>query len=146
MAAEPRVFTLEEANALLPRINALCVRQLERRTTIEQQLLELAKTTGSPPEGVMELPDDPAEVRTIKREIIGRLQEYQSAWNELESIGVILKDARIALLDFYSRVDGKLVFLCWKYGEDAITHYHDIEAGFSGRKPIAGAVKARLYN
>lgn len=146
MAADPRVFTLEEANALLPRLNALCARQHDRRSSIELRLLDLARQTGSPPEGVMELPDDPAEVRAIKRDVIERLQEYQSAWNELEAIGVILKDARSALLDFYSRVDGKLVFLCWRYGEAAITHYHDIQDGFTGRKPIAGAVKARLYN
>ena len=42
--------------------------------------------------------------------------------------------------------DGKVVFLCWKYGETQIAHYHDVDSGFSSRKPIEGAVKARLYN
>ena len=142
----PRVFTLEEANALLPRVNALVAQQLDRRQLIEEKLLVLAEKTGVPPEGVVEKPDDPADVRDIKRDIISRLHDYQSSWNELENMGIVLKDARTGLLDFYSRIDGKLVFLCWKYGEEAITHYHDVDQGFAGRKPIEGAVKTRLYN
>ncbi|MEO7094158.1 MAG: DUF2203 domain-containing protein [Polyangiales bacterium] len=143
---QPRVFTLEEANALLPRVNALVAQQLDRRQVIEERLLVLAERTGVPPEGVVEKPDDPEDVCDIKWEIISRLHDYQSSWNDLENMGIVLKDARIGLLDFYSRVDGKLVFLCWKYGEEAITHYHDVDQGFSGRKPIEGAVKTRLYN
>jgi hypothetical protein len=143
---QPRVFTLEEANALLPRVNALVAQQVDRRQVIEEKLLVLAEKTGVPPEGVVEKPDDPADVREIKRDIISRLHDYQSSWNELENMGIVLKDARTGLLDFYSRIDGKLVFLCWKYGEEAITHYHDVDQGFAGRKPIEGAVKTRLYN
>lgn len=143
---QPRVFTLEEANSLLPRVNALVAQQLDRRSAIEERLLVLAERTGVPPEGVVEKPDDPEDVRGIKRDIISRLHDYQSSWNDLESMGIVLKDARTGLLDFYSRIDGKLVFLCWKYGEEAITHYHEVDQGFSGRKPIEGAVKTRLYN
>ena len=143
---QPRVFTLEEANALLPRVVALVAQQLDRRQSIEERLLVLAERTGVPPEGVVEKPDDPEDVLVIKRDIIARLHDYQSSWNDLENMGIVLKDARTGLLDFYSRVDGKLVFLCWKYGEEAITHYHDVDQGFSGRKPIEGAVKTRLYN
>jgi hypothetical protein len=146
MSTSPRIFTLEEANALIPQLNAICARQLERRTAIEQRLVQLAEKTGVPPEGVIEKPDDPADVREIKRDIIKRLHEYQAAWNELERIGAVLKDARTALVDFYARIDGRVVFLCWKYGESTIAHYHDVDSGFSGRKPIEGAVKARLYN
>ena len=143
---QPRVFTLEEANALLPRVNALVAQQLDRRRVIEERLVVLAERTGVPPEGVVEKPDDPHDVREMKRDIIARLHEYQSSWNDLENMGIVLKDARVGLLDFYSRIDGKLVFLCWKYGEEAITHYHDVDQGFAGRKPIEGAVKTRLYN
>lgn len=146
MSGPSRLFTLEEANALVPQLNSLCAEQIERRAAIEKRLVELAQKTGAPPEGVMEKPDDPADVRAIKRDIISRLHEYQSAWNELEKLGVVLKDARTGLMDFYARVDGKVVFLCWQYGEDCVAHYHDIDAGFSGRKPIDGAVRSRLYN
>ena len=144
--AEPHIFTLEEANALVPKLTDAVARQLDRRTAIEEKLTALAQRTGVPPEGVVEKPDDPEDVREMKREIIAALHEYQSAWNDLEAMGLVLKDARAGLIDFYSRIDGKMVFLCWKYGEKSITYYHDIDSGFAGRKPIEGAVKTRLYN
>jgi hypothetical protein len=141
-----RVFTLEEASALLPRLSAIIARQLERRSDIEGQLAVLAERTGEVPEGVVVAPDDPPDVRALKHDLLDRLNEYQTGWGEVEDMGAVVKDARTGLLDFYSRVEGKLVFLCWRYGEDAIAHYHDVDAGFANRKPIVGAVKARLYN
>lgn len=141
-----RHFTLEEASATLPRVRAIVAKQIERRGAIERQLARLAERTGTYPEAVVEAPDDPPEVRAIKQDLIARIQEYQAGWNELEDLGIVVKDPRVGLVDFYSRVDGRTVFLCWRYGEDAITHFHELDAGFNGRKPLAGSVRARLYN
>jgi hypothetical protein len=145
MSSQPRFFTLEEASALLPSVKSLVGRQLERRNTLEQLLSQLALKTGTPPETVVENPDDPDDIRAMKRDITRRIEEYQRGWNELEDIGAVLKDARTGLIDFYSKIEGRTVFLCWRHGEDAIEHYHDLEAGVAGRKPLA-AVRARLYN
>lgn len=141
-----RHFTLEEASATLPRVRAIVAKQIERRGAIERQLARLAERTGTYPEAVAEAPDDPPEVRAIKQDLIARIQEYQAGWNELEDLGIVVKDPRVGLVDFYSRVEGRTVFLCWRYGEDAITHFHELDAGFNGRKPLAGSVRARLYN
>lgn len=145
MSSQPRFFTLEEASALLPSVKSLVGRQLERRSTLEQLLSQLALKTGTPPETVVENPDDPDDIKAMKRDITRRIEEYQRGWNELEDLGAVLKDARTGLIDFYSKIEGRTVFLCWKHGEDAIEHYHDLEAGVAGRKPLA-AVRARLYN
>jgi hypothetical protein len=145
MAAAPRIFTLEEATAVLPSVKSLVGRQLERRGTLETLLSQLALKTGTPPETVVEDPDDPDDVRAMKREIARRIEEYQRGWNELEDMGIVLKDAKTGLIDFYSKIDGRTVFLCWKHGEDGIEYYHDLESGFAGRKPIA-EVRARLLN
>ncbi len=144
--AQRRIFTLEEANALLPRVRLAVARQLERRSDIEQRLKSLSSSTGTPPESVTPHPDDSPAVRDQKQEVVARLQEYQTAWNELEDLGIVVKDTRTGLLDFYARIDDKLVFLCWRYDEEVIGHYHEVEAGFAGRRPIVGAVKTRLYN
>ncbi len=141
-----RILTLEEANALLPEISALVAVQLERRAAIERQLSELAKEVGAAPETVVEHPGDPPAVRMMKREVIAAVHTYQATWNELEAHGAVLKDARTGLVDFYSRIDGRVVFLCWRFGESTITHYHEIDAGYSGRRPLEGQVKNRLYN
>lgn len=57
---------------------------------------------------------------------------------ELEEIGCLYKDWNftIGLVDFPSIIDGKEVLLCWRSDEDAIKYYHDVDAGFSGRKKI----------
>jgi hypothetical protein len=145
MSTSPRFFTLEEAQALMPRVKTLVASQLDRRGTLEQLLAQLALRTGSPPETIVENPDDPDDVKALKRDILRRIEDYQRGWNELEDLGAVLKDAKTGLIDFYSKIDGKTVLLCWRHGEDAIEHYHDLDAGFAGRKPLS-AVRARMYN
>jgi hypothetical protein len=55
---------------------------------------------------------------------------------EIDSIGVQVKDLDIGLLDFPCKVEGNIILLCWKLGEKGITHWHSVEEGFAGRKPI----------
>lgn len=145
MASTPRFFTLEEANDALPRVKELVARQLERRAALEQLITELGKRLGEPPEAIVVHPDDSVDLKAFKRQVIMRIEEYQRGWNELEDMGAVLKDPKTGLIDFYSKIDGKTVLLCWRHGEESIEHYHDVEAGIAGRKPLA-AVRRRLYN
>lgn len=145
MASSP-VFTLEAVNALLPRVRALMEVQMGRRTEIEGALEQLAKLLGSVPQSIQIQEDDPAPVRTLKETLVERVERYQSAWAELEKMGAVLKDPRRGLVDFYGQVDGKAVWLCWRYGEDAVSHYHALDEGFSGRKPIEPTMRHRHLN
>jgi len=140
------VFTLEAVNALLPRLRVLMHAQMERRAEIERCLERLAQVLGGVPESVRVEEGDSDEVRSLKRELAGKVERYQSAWQEVEETGAVLKDPRTGLLDFYGRVDGKLVWLCWKYGEEAVTHYHGLDEGFSGRRPIESTMRQRHLN
>ncbi len=146
MVPASHVFTLEEANALVPRLNALIGAQMQRRTEIEQSLERLAERLGSVPETIHLDDSDPADVRELKRDLVARVDAYQSAWHEIEDLGAVLKDARLGLLDFYGQVDGQRVWLCWKYGEDAVRHYHGLDEGFSGRKRIEPTMRSRHLN
>jgi hypothetical protein len=146
MAPPPHVFTLEEANALVPRLSALIGAQIERRNHIEQSLEQLATKLGSVPDTISVDDADPREVRDLKRDLIASVEEYQRAWLEVEDLGAVLKDARLGLLDFYGQVDGQRVWLCWKYGEDAVRHYHGLDEGFAGRKRIESTMRNRHLN
>jgi len=64
------------------------------------------------------------------------VQRAKDAVAEIHATGVQVKDIDIGLLDFPCKVDGEIVLLCWKLGEDKITHWHSTEEGFAGRKPI----------
>jgi hypothetical protein len=140
------VFTLEAVNALVPRLNAICAEQLLRRSEIEARLKDLEGAIGQAPESLAVQPSDSADVRKMKQELSERIEEYQKGWTPLEEMGAVLKDPRIGLVDFYGRVEGKLVWLCWKYGEDECSHYHALDEGFSGRREIKNSVKTRLLN
>jgi hypothetical protein len=146
MEKTPQVFTLEAVNALVPRLNELVGRQIDRRAAIERRLRDLSNATGEVPEAIVLDPEDPPDVADIKKELVGRIEEYQSSWREIEDMGAVLKDARMGLVDFYGTVEGKLVWLCWKYGENEVSHYHALDEGFSGRKELRQSIRHRLLN
>ena len=141
-----QVFTIEAVNALVPRLNELVGRQLDRRTYIESRLRELSTITGEVPEAIVLEGNDTKQVGELKRDLIVRIEEYQAGWREVEDLGAVLKDPRMGLVDFYGNVEGKLVWLCWKYGESEVTHYHALDEGYSGRKELRASIKHRLLN
>jgi hypothetical protein len=146
MVRSPTVFTLEAVNALVPRLKSLVTEQMGRRSEIEERLGRLAKLVGVVP-GTISLEDrDPPKVRSLKEDLARRLERYRSGWQEVEEMGAVLKDPRTGLVDFYGQVDGKTVWLCWRYGEESVTHYHGLDEGFAGRKPIESTMRERHLN
>jgi hypothetical protein len=140
------VFSLESVNALVPRLNVVIGEQLGRRDLIETKLAALATRLGDAPEDLEPASADPAEVAALRAEAKALIVAYREGWTELEGMGAVVKDPRKGLIDFYGRVEGQLVWLCWQYGEPEVSHYHGLEEGFSGRKAIVHAVKQRLLN
>jgi hypothetical protein len=55
---------------------------------------------------------------------------------ELTEAGIVVRDVDRGLIDFPSIRDGREVYLCWQFGEDAIGWWHDLESGFGGREPL----------
>ncbi len=56
--------------------------------------------------------------------------------HQLQDMSIEVKDLSTGLIDFPALKDGRVVYLCWKYNEDSIQFWHEIEAGFAGREPI----------
>lgn len=142
----PREFTIEEANTLVPTLHRLVSRQLLVQDEIEASLRELHRQTGKLPREIIVSPDDPPGQVELKESLLGLLRRMEEGWAEVQALGCLVKDPRTGLVDFYGRVGGKLVFLCWRFGEEAITHYHELDEGFSGRKPLTAPVRHRLFN
>jgi hypothetical protein len=146
MAESPLIFTLEEVNALVPRLKPLVAAQMGRRSEIEERLEQLAGLLGTMPDSIQVEEHDSPDVCDLKRELASRVEKYNSAWREVEGLGAVLKDPRVGLVDFYGLMDGKLVWLCWKFGEDAVKHYHGLHEGFAARKPIEATMRQRHLN
>lgn len=142
----PRIFTIEEVNALIPKLSHLVGRQLLEQSEIEQRLAELSRRSGGMPASLEVNANDGPEVARLKGELRDRVARYEDGWREIQALGAVVKDPQIGLLDFYGRIDGKVVWLCWRYGEEALEYYHELSAGYAGRRPLGATARERLLN
>jgi hypothetical protein len=130
-----RTFTLDEAQSLLPVLESLLRTAMKAKEVMEEVDAELQALHHRVfLNGGMFLNVVPLARR--KSERAKAEQHAKDALAEIDSIGVQVKDLSIGLLDFPCEVEGQTILLCWKLGEKAITHWHAVQEGFAGRKPI----------
>src|SRR5215831_6028630 len=125
--SEQRLFTVEEANHMLPRLRRLLRRLILHR----QKLLHLN------PE--IQKARDNAENNGGSfsgGQYLSELLRFSECAQLIDGLGVIIKDLDVGLCDFPHMRDGRVVYLCWKLGEDDVGWWHEIETGFAGRRPI----------
>ena len=130
-----RTFTLAEAQVLLPVLESLLKKAIEGKNLIEQvdeEFQEVANRIFL--SGGCEV--DVAGLARRKAEKDKATQQVKDALAEIDATGVEVKDLDIGLLDFPCVVEDQVILLCWKLGEKSIEHWHGIEEGFRGRKPI----------
>ena len=130
-----RTFTLDQAQSLLPVLESLLRTAIGGKKIMEEVEAEMqALNHRIFLNGGTHV--DVVAVARRKAERAKAEQRAKDALAEIDSIGVQVKDLDIGLLDFPCEVEGRVVLLCWKMGEDSITHWHSMEEGFAGRKPI----------
>jgi hypothetical protein len=141
-----RTFTLDEAQDLLTILESLLRTSIDGKKLIESVDAELQATAQRVfLNGGMSLNVVHFARRKAERE--KAIQRVKDAMDEIDAMGVQVKDLDIGLLDFPCEVDGQVVLLCWKLGEKAITHWHGVSEGFAGRKPVdARIAKAKRAN
>jgi hypothetical protein len=130
-----RTFTLEEAQSLLSVLESLLRTAISGKQLMEEvegEMQELSHRIFL--NGGTHV--DVVAVARRKAERAKAEQRAKDALAEIDSIGVQVKDLDIGLLDFPCEVEGKTVLLCWKMGEQSITHWHGTDEGFAGRKLI----------
>ncbi len=142
----PRLFTVAEINALIPSLSVLVAQQLREQSEIEQGLARLTQLSGRPPRTLAKHEDDSSEVARVKGDLRDRVRRYEAGWERVKSLGGIVKDPQIGLVDFYGRIDGRSVWLCWRYGEESVGYYHDLDAGYAGRRALTPDVRRALLN
>jgi hypothetical protein len=130
-----KTFTIDEAQSLLPVLESLLKRAIEGKRAaqeVEERLGEVGRRIYL--SGGMRV--DVAAISKERAEMEGHLQRVRESVSEIDSIGVQVKDMDAGLLDFPCKVDDEVVLLCWRMGESAIEHWHTIEDGYKGRKPV----------
>ena len=130
-----RTFTFSEAEALLPVLESLLRSAMQAKALIEEVDAEFEALrsriflNGGTFVNVL-------SVTRRKDEREKAIQRAKDAVSEIDAAGVQVKDLDIGLLDFPCVVGEEVILLCWKLGEQGITHWHGTSEGFSGRKPI----------
>ena len=130
-----RTFTLDEAQDLLPVLESLLRVAIDGKKVAEATEAEFqALAHRIFINGGMSLNVPQIAFKKAERE--KAVQRVKDAMAEIDAMGVQVKDLDIGLLDFPCEVDGQVILLCWKLGEQAITHWHGVGEGFAGRKPV----------
>jgi hypothetical protein len=125
-------FTVEQANNALPLVRRIVedvVAQYRRwqDRVREFELVSMRSTADRPDPRAEELERD---VQALAAEIAG----FEA---ELDELGVEMKGYDMGLVDFPTEVGGRPAYLCWRLGEPSVQFWHDLDAGYAGRQPIA---------
>ena len=127
MDEHERIFTLAEAQGLIPQLRSLLQEISEAWNHIRelnpdvQKARDAAAFDGFTKSGV---------------EYVETVSHLMLLIHQVKEMGVILKDADKGLCDFPYMRQGRVVYLCWQLGEERIEYWHDIETGFAGREPL----------
>lgn len=132
-----RLLTPAEANDLLPAITPL-VQQLQglHRSLLQanEQLstvaAKLSEGNGHPIRSLQE------RLQELTEHQVQLAEAFQSALDQLQAFGGMLKDLQMGLVDFYGERDGEVILLCWRLGEDRVGFWHPLDSGYAGRQPL----------
>jgi len=117
-----KYFTVEEANRALPyvaRVTDDIARHYRSVIDLRRQVEEAEDNADAP-----------------RREYEKAMDQLNDLIDELQQVGVELKDFEQGLIDFPAVYQDREVYLCWKRGEDKIVAWHEIDAGYSGRQDV----------
>ena len=129
-----KVFTVEEANQMIPKLTGQIIELQKRQREILNKEVEIDTLEHLHPESEEEGPSPEAEQQIgIYNKLVSQCYELI---DQIQGQGCFLKDAEAGLVDFYTLYQGRVVYLCWKLGEERVDHWHEVGRGYTYRQPI----------
>ncbi len=131
--SQDRLFSLDEATALLPRLRELLPEMQKTKASLERLREELAGLTrAASGNGHLLM----AQMERKRKEAEALAKRISASLEELQGIGCELKGIDEGLIDFPAEREGRTVYLCWKLGEERIEWWHELDTGFAGRERL----------
>lgn len=131
MSDARRYFTPASANATLPLVSRIAADLLELHPRWRQAVAAFELEQDAEPGS------DESPAAREARLLAGRLAgEIEACLNEFEQVGCLFRGFEEGLIDFPAQHEGRDVFLCWRFGESEVSHWHEVDAGFPGRQPL----------
>ncbi len=124
---QAKYYTLDAARAALPQVKTLMAQVQEARVEILRlrpdmwPVLQKAAGNGG---------------NVAAGQILSHFHKMEEGVKGILGMGILVKDLDTGLVDFLSVRKGREVYLCWQYGEEDLTFWHDINTGYQGRQPI----------
>ena len=132
LSSWPRLFTVAEANAMLPEIVPLLMEIRSRKVELDTAFSALEKLTAA-----MRLNGHAAEARELEVRIHDLTTELAAGVEHLNDQGIEIKSLDHGLIDFPSWREDRVIYLCWRLGEGPrLRFWHEIDSGFAGRQPL----------
>lgn len=133
MSETPRLFTVDEANRTLPLVRTIVEDLMAEHAAWREEVehFEAAILDPSGEHGVE--PEEAARARAAAQDHATRID---ACLKELGEMGCLFKGFDGGLVDFLSLREDRPVYLCWRRGEDRVSHWHEVDGGFAGRRPI----------
>lgn len=134
-----KLYSPEQANRTLPLVRRIVddiVRVHSRWRDVVQELELLASGVRA------DRPDD--RVVALEREAHDLARELDALERELDVLGIALKDRQIGLIDFPCEREGRQVWLCWRLGEQKVQYWHELDAGFAGRRLLESVARTPI--
>lgn len=122
-----KVFTIPEANQLIPHLEEHLEAIKRGKRVLVRTKSEIAKAAAKASLGGGSV-TGPYYIQT--------LEQISRGLQEIQELGVHLKDLDAGLCDFPCMMDGRIVYLCWKLGEQEVRWWHETSSGYSSRKPL----------
>lgn len=139
MAGEPfdgpaefvQLFSVEEANALLPSLEPRLVELKQAKEALDEARVAL---DGMAP--AMRGNGHGAAATEYERRITELIMILSLGIRQINALGVEIKDLNLGLIDFPHRRGDRIVYLCWRLGEGLLAYWHELDAGYGGRQPL----------
>lgn len=122
-----RLFTLSEANHLIPQLNARLTSIREAKAVLARTKEDIRRASAQAQYG---------GGSALGPLYISSLQQISSQLQAIHEMGVLVKDVEMGLCDFPHLREGRVVFLCWKLGEQEIKWWHETSTGYKDRCPL----------
>ena len=121
-----KLYTVTEAEKTLPYVSAVTAELCDLYREIQVQ----SRLHNATPKAEAE------KRRDLRARIKQRAERLHECQEELLALGLLVKDYELGLVDFPSELEGRPILLCWEQGEERVSHWHEVDAGYRGRRPV----------
>ena len=129
-----KIFSVQDANSSLPLVRLIASDMVTLSAELFERRRRLEVLAAGRPVGEGDLYAD--ELAEIEKELARDEDRLQEFVDEISELGAETKSVSEGLIDFPAMFDGRLVYLCWKYNEPEVCHWHELDAGYAGRQRL----------